>query len=72
MSMIPDTPHDVKVQIHRENLLEQQIMFEENNENDGHNNEKLHQDPSTDCETTITASEVPPLAADGGTNTPTQ
>ena len=58
MNVIPDVPKDVKLQIHRENEMEKQMLFEDEGDNeenatnpnslqdgryqDGHNNNIRH------------------------------
>ena len=61
---VPDVPRDVKVQIHRENKLEQQLLFDDGSGNDNQGKEQsIGKQTSTgfDPAGTMTAKEVPPF-----------
>ena len=50
MNIIPDVPKDVKLQIHRENEMEKQMLFEdeEDNEKNATNPSSTHDDRCID------------------------
>ena len=59
---VPDVPRDVKVQIHRENELEQQLLFDDGNGNEVQPKEsKIGNKTSNgyDLDGTMTAKEIP-------------
>ena len=56
IAAVPDVPRDVKVQIHRENELEQQMMFDDGNEE---GNEKESKTNGFHPENTMTAKDIP-------------
>ena len=66
MGVTPDVPRDVKVQMHRENELEQQMLFDEGNENAHQNSDTM--DKQDDPESTMTAKEIPAFDTNGSSN----
>ena len=63
ITLIPDIPREVKVQIHRENQLEQQIMFDDGDTSLRRASEyQLNEDYHGGNNTTMTAAEIPPLS----------
>ena len=69
IAAVPDVPRDVKVQIHRENELEQQMLFDDSNVNGDQNKEKIGNLSSpVDPGTTMTATEIPSFDKNGSSN----
>ena len=62
IAAVPDVPRDVKVQMHRENELEQQLLFDDGNEDQGQAMNTSHQNSNgVGLSSTMTAKEIPPL-----------
>ena len=62
IAAVPDVPRDVKVQMHRENELEQQLLFDDGNEDQGQEMKTSHQiSNGAGLASTMTAKEIPPI-----------
>ena len=62
IAAVPDVPRDVKVQMHRENELEQQLLFDDGNEDQGQEMKTSHQTSNgAGLAGTMTAKEIPPI-----------
>ena len=62
IAAVPDVPREVKVQMHRENELEQQLLFDDGNEDQGQEMKTSHQTSNgTGLASTMTAKEIPPI-----------
>ena len=62
IAAVPDVPRDVKVQMHRENELEQQLLFDDGNEDQDQAMRTSHQNSNdVGLASTMTAKEIPPL-----------
>ena len=70
IAAVPDVPRDVKVQIHRENELEQQMLFDESNGDVVLNDEKNSENQKGfDPGNTMTAKEIPPFDQNSNAHT---
>ena len=62
IAAVPDVPREVKVQMHRENELEQQLLFDDGNEDPGQAMNTTHQNSNgAGLASTMTAKEIPPI-----------
>ena len=69
IAIVPDVPRDVKVQMHRENELEQQMLFEDGSGNGDQNNDKIGSlSTPVDPGSTMTAKEIPSFNRNGSSN----
>ena len=59
VAAVPDVPRDVKVQIHRENELEQQMMFEDGHEEGNGKESEHHKSNGFQPDNTMTAKDIP-------------
>ena len=62
IAAVPDVPREVKVQMHRENELEQQLLFDDGYEDQDQGMKTSHQTSNgTGLASTMTAKEIPSI-----------
>ena len=70
VAAVPDVPRDVKVQIHRENELEQQMLFDDGNgDNEGNQEKETRNQNGYESGRIMTAKEVKPFDQNSSAHT---
>ena len=68
VAAVPDVPKDVKVQIHRENELEQQMLFDDGNDHGNRKASTAHNSNGFDPDGTMTAKDIPSFDQNSNSN----
>ena len=68
IAAVPDVPKDVKVQIHRENELEQQMLFDDGNDHGNRKASIANNSNGFDPDGTMTAKDIPSFDQNSNSN----